>query len=27
MGTLHLVGTGNVAELLRQRGVKVERIY
>jgi len=27
IGTLHLVGTGNVAELLRQRGVKVERIY
>lgn len=27
IGTLHLVGAGNVAELLRQRGVKVERIY
>lgn len=27
IGTLHLVGSGNVAELLRQRGVKVERIY
>ncbi|WP_051293895.1 TraB/GumN family protein [Pseudoduganella violaceinigra] len=27
IGTLHLVGTGNVAELLRRRGVKVERIY
>jgi uncharacterized protein YbaP (TraB family) len=27
IGTLHLVGTGNVAELLRQRGVKVERVY
>ncbi|XLZ68655.1 TraB/GumN family protein [Massilia sp. SR12] len=27
IGTLHLVGSGSVAELLRQRGVKVERIY
>lgn len=27
IGTLHLVGSGNVAELLRRRGVKVERIY
>ncbi|WP_342115786.1 TraB/GumN family protein [Pseudoduganella sp. OTU4001] len=27
IGTLHMVGSGNVAELLRQRGVKVERVY
>ena len=27
IGTLHLVGTGNVADLLRQRGGKVERVY
>jgi len=27
IGVLHLVGSGSVPELLRQRGVKVERIY
>lgn len=27
IGILHLVGTGNVVELLRQRGVKVEQVY
>jgi len=27
IGILHLVGSGSVPELLRQRGVKVERVY